>query len=1187
MQGRKDRAGEDVTFKIQSDGGQAKTALSDVQARKDKAGQDVMFRVRAQDDASAALIKVQAEKDRVGGDVDIKVKTETDLGGLDKLSEKVKELKEGPFSLLKSAIVGLGPAAVPVAGSIIAAFAPLAPAIGSSVIGLEAFGQVAKLALTPAFTAATAVLKAQAAYNTALASGTKQATAYAAEQKAIGTAYSGMSAQQIAVAKQAEGLETAWKNVLKSVTPLISSDLTPWLKDVQGLLGYLKPLIGPIANDFKAWGQELGQSLSGNQAKIKSFIGVFAATSAGNIYAFGTALVSFAKGAGALIHDVAPELAGASSGVAGLAASFDKWAGSQKTADDIKAFFEWAHAEAPVVRQFLDSLAGSVTSLIKAMAYSGGGDLRVLTTALQAIGALPASAIVAIADAYLAISVGLRAASAAMVVWNVVSTVAKGIQAALSDEVKVTGAALAIQKIALLAMAAATAVVDAAETIYIALMLAADAASLPLIVVIGGVVLAIAALSAGVFELVTHWSTVWHAILAAARDVFNWVKANWPLLLGILTGPVGLAVVEFVKYWSQIKAGVSTAWNAIASFFTGWWSQVSANWTKNLDNAEHIFTAAWSVVSSGVRSAWNAISSFFGSWWQVEISGWKKDISSFTGIFRAAWNTVESDAKAIWNAIKSFFGSWWSVEISGWQKTISTFTGFFRAAWNTVESDAKSIWNAIKSWFSGWWNAELSAWRGTISTVENIFRAAWNSIYSNVKSVWGNIKSWFGSFWSSLESGFSSVVARIKSIWKGFQNDISAPVTWVINNVYDKYIVRFWNDVAGAVGLPKLKGLAEGGMVPGGYSRADNQLMWMRSGEGVLQPGAVSALGGPGFINWANATYGDIPVSGPSAPGHYAQGGLIPGWFHDVTSFLGSPIREVLSIGKIIENAVDDGILAPFKAITRIMVDDLAKMPGPKGDGMVGIMQKLPVKLWDGFVNWVGGHLPFVGGATGPGALSGPGSAKGNAITEFAERYLGTPYVFGGTQPGLGWDCSGFTEFVYDHFGWTPPRTSEEQFGWVKRITTPVPGALAFFTGSPIDPPPGHVGIVTSPDTMIDAYGTGYGTIYNSIYGSSGTVMGFGIPPSGFKFDDGGWLQPGASLVVNSTGRPEPVLTGEQWGAVIGGGPATERLDMIIAHLSALVGATSAAPGAMASGLGAVLNGSARNAAFRRRYGTR
>lgn len=81
---------------------------------------------------------------------------------------------------------------------------------------------------------------------------------------------------------------------------------------------------------------------------------------------------------------------------------------------------------------------------------------------------------------------------------------------------------------------------------------------------------------------------------------------------------------------------------------------------------------------------------------------------------------------------------------------------------------------------------------------------------------------------------------------------------------------RTINTATGQVRGPGGHTLAAGGIVPGGYSRTDNQLAWVRSGEGVLQPGAVAALGGPAFIHRANALYGDVPVRG-----HFAAGGVV------------------------------------------------------------------------------------------------------------------------------------------------------------------------------------------------------------------------------------------------------------------------------------------------------------------------
>ena len=67
---------------------------------------------------------------------------------------------------------------------------------------------------------------------------------------------------------------------------------------------------------------------------------------------------------------------------------------------------------------------------------------------------------------------------------------------------------------------------------------------------------------AGVAYLIIHnWDTIvaatkaaWDAVVGAVQFVWNWIKDNWPLLLAILTGPIGVAVALIVTHWDTIKA---------------------------------------------------------------------------------------------------------------------------------------------------------------------------------------------------------------------------------------------------------------------------------------------------------------------------------------------------------------------------------------------------------------------------------------------------------------------------------------------------------------------------------------------------------------------------------------------------------------------------------------------------------
>lgn len=97
-----------------------------------------------------------------------------------------------------------------------------------------------------------------------------------------------------------------------------------------------------------------------------------------------------------------------------------------------------------------------------------------------------------------------------------------------------------------------------------------------------------------------------------------------------------------------------------------------------------------------------------------------------------------------------------------------------------------------------------------------------------------------------------------------------------------------------------------------------------------------------------------------------------------------------------------------------------------------------------------------------------------NLVT-YAETFLGLPYVWGGTTPA-GFDCSGFVQYVYRHFGITIPRVSQDQY----RVGTSVsqsnlqPGDLVFFAGSDGSmSSPGHVGMYVGGGTMIESPYTG------------------------------------------------------------------------------------------------------------------
>jgi cell wall-associated NlpC family hydrolase len=100
-------------------------------------------------------------------------------------------------------------------------------------------------------------------------------------------------------------------------------------------------------------------------------------------------------------------------------------------------------------------------------------------------------------------------------------------------------------------------------------------------------------------------------------------------------------------------------------------------------------------------------------------------------------------------------------------------------------------------------------------------------------------------------------------------------------------------------------------------------------------------------------------------------------------------------------------------------------------------------------------------------------------IVGYARHLLGVPYSYGGSSPTGGFDCSGFTRFVYAHFGVSLPHYSVAQFNLGRRIARAglEPGDLVFFDGL------GHVGLYIGHSQFIHAPHSGTRVSVDSMSG--------------------------------------------------------------------------------------------------------
>jgi cell wall-associated NlpC family hydrolase len=138
--------------------------------------------------------------------------------------------------------------------------------------------------------------------------------------------------------------------------------------------------------------------------------------------------------------------------------------------------------------------------------------------------------------------------------------------------------------------------------------------------------------------------------------------------------------------------------------------------------------------------------------------------------------------------------------------------------------------------------------------------------------------------------------------------------------------------------------------------------------------------------------------------------------------------------------------------------------------------------------------FPLIAGCTTPGypvIQSGrtvPTSSTAAAVIPTAERYIGVKYTWGGTSPTTGFDCSGYTQYVFARHGVRLPRTSRAQAQTGSRITDYRglrAGDLIMFAedGAPIS----HVAIYAGHDRILHSSRSGSGVRYDDLKTRRGT----------------------------------------------------------------------------------------------------
>jgi len=190
------------------------------------------------------------------------------------------------------------------------------------------------------------------------------------------------------------------------------------------------------------------------------------------------------------------------------------------------------------------------------------------------------------------------------------------------------------------------------------------------------VVIAIAALVAGILLLWKHVDWFREGILAmwdAIKAAFNWVADNWPTILAIITGPIGIAVLLITKNWDTIKDTFSAM----------------------VDTIKWIAGTVFDIIAAPYRLAYDAI---------------KTVIDKVPEVFRTAVTGVTNALSTIWTVISDPFKKGWDAAKSAGTAVID----WFGTIWNKIHGAFAGLEEVIKAPFKTAFDAIKSLWNSTV-----------------------------------------------------------------------------------------------------------------------------------------------------------------------------------------------------------------------------------------------------------------------------------------------------------------------------------------------------------------------------------------------------------------------------------------------------------------------------------------
>lgn len=403
-------------------------------------------------------------------------------------------------------------------------------------------------------------------------------------------------------------------------------------------------------------------------------------------------------------------------------------------------------------------------------------------------------------------------------------------------------------------------------------------------------------------------------------------------------------------------------------------------------------------------------------------------------------------------------------------------------------------WDRITAFITDRWNEFTRWWSDGMGSLGRQWNNFWTDVGRNVSNAWnGTVGPVFNTMADVVQrvipGAFSTGVEAVRRAWSGVQDAAKAPINFVINTVLNKGLIGAFNSIADFLHIGRIAEFHPPGFWAGGYTGDGGKF----EPKGVVHGGEYvftkeqTAKAGPGMLAQLARTLDGYAYGGFVNP--LRSMALTQGWNHvhkgiDLAANVGTPVF-----------AAQEGVVN--------FAGPGARAPGVWGGNEIHIKGAGNIETWYA-------HLSRIGANVGQRVTAGQLIAlSGNTgITSGPHLHFG---MFQGGWP------NDINPLMYLGGAGIPGGGSLGDGGLINPIAGIIDGLVNSFRGSF-----GH--------SVVADLAIGVGKkLMDEVGGFVTRQLGLGGVAGPKVFDDGGWLD---TVGQNRSGRPEPVLTAQQWADI-------------------------------------------------------